>query len=92
MAAKVRIELNHDGIRSMLCSDEVAGAVESAAQRVARTAGDGFEVAEKRIMGGNRNAQFKGRVGYMVYTDTYEAMVNEAENKTLSRAVVACRL
>ena len=82
MATKIRIELNHDGIRELLCSAPIANECEKAAQKIADRAGDGFEVLplKKMDFGG-------GRVGYAVYTATYEAQLDEAENKTLSKAV-----
>jgi len=82
MATKVRIELNHDGIRQLLCSDEIAAECEKAAQEIAARAGDGFEVKERRIVGYGG-----GRVGYAVYTATQEAREAEAEDKVLSKAV-----
>lgn len=82
MGTKVKIELNHDGIRELLMSQPIAKECEKAAQNIASRAGDGFEVSEARNMnfGG-------GRVGYTVRTDTYEARLAEAEDKTLSKAV-----
>lgn len=38
MAAKVRIELNHDGIRELLSSAPIAAECEKAAQRIAAAA------------------------------------------------------
>ena len=82
MAVKMRIELNHDGIKELLCSAPIANECEKAAEKIAERAGDGFEVlpAKQLNYGG-------GRVGYAVYAATYEAKLDEAENKTLSKAV-----
>ena len=82
MATKVRIELDHDGIRQLLTSAPIAAECEKAAEKIAQRAGDGFEVLPLRQMnfGG-------GRVGYAVKTGTYEACIAEAENKALSKAV-----
>lgn len=82
MPTKVRIELNTKGIRDLLCSEPIAKECEKAAKDIADRAGDGFEVKPTRMLnfGG-------GRVGYAVYTDTYEARLAEAEDKTLSKAV-----
>lgn len=82
MATKLRLELNHDGIRELLLSQPIANECEKAAEMIAGRAGDGFEVlpAKQLNYGG-------GRVGYAVYAATYEAKVDEAENKTLSKAV-----
>ncbi len=87
MATKVRIELNHDGIRDLLKSQPIANECEKAAQRIADIAGDGFEVLEARQMGFGG-----GRVGYAVHTESFAAKIEEAENKTLSKAVSTCRL
>ena len=85
MGAKIRIELNHDGIRQLLMSQPIADECEKAAQRIASEAGEGFEVLPARELGFGG-----GRVGCAVYTDTYEARKAEAEDKVLSKAVSAC--
>lgn len=82
MAAKVRIELNSDGIRELLMSQPIADECEKAARDIAERAGEGFEVLPAKQMGFGG-----GRVGYAVYTATYEARVAEAEDKVLSKAV-----
>jgi hypothetical protein len=87
VGSKVRIELDHDGIRELLQSAAIGGEVQKAAQRIASEAGEGFEVttAQSLSFGG-------GRVGYGVKAATYEARKTEAEDKVLSKAVSACRL
>ena len=82
MATKIRIELNHDGIRQLLMSQPIANECRKAAEEIAARAGDGFEVLQAKELGFGG-----GRVGYAVYTDTYEARVSEAEDKALSKAV-----
>lgn len=82
MATKVRIELNHDGIRDLLKSQPIAAECEKAAQAIAARAGDGFEVLPLRQMGFGG-----GRVGCAVKTGTYDACIAEAEDKVLSKAV-----
>lgn len=82
MATKVKIELNHDGIRELLMSQPIADECKKVADGIAQRAGDGFEVSELRKMGFGG-----GRVGYTVRTDTYEARLAEAEDKALSKAV-----
>lgn len=86
MATKVRIELDHDGIRQLLMSAAIGGECEKAAQRIASAAGDGFEVLPAREMnyGG-------GRVGYAVHAESYEAKKAESEDKVLTKAVSSCR-
>lgn len=84
MATKVRIELNHSGIRELLSSAPIGAECEKAAQGIADRAGDGFEVLPMRELdfGG-------GRVGYAVHAATYEAKLAESEDKALSKAVRA---
>ena len=82
MATKIRIELNHDGIRQLLMSQPIANECRKAAEEIAARAGDGFDVLPAKELGFGG-----GRVGYAVYTDTYEARLAEAEDKALSKAV-----
>lgn len=86
MAGTVRIELDHDGIKDLLCSEEVGKACEAAAEKVAARAGAGFEVTLARQL------PRAGRAGAGVKAATREAKLAEAENKVLSKAVSACRL
>lgn len=86
MATKIRIELDHDGIRDLLCSAPIAAECEKAAAKIANAAGDGFEVTKSRQIGFGG-----GRVGVGVESSTHEAMLAEAEDKALSRAVSQCR-
>lgn len=82
MATKVRIELNHDGIRELLLSAPIASECEKAAETIAARAGDGFVVLPMKQMGFGG-----GRVGYAVKAETEEAKIAEAEDKVLSKAV-----
>lgn len=82
MATKVKIELNHDGIRELLCSAPIASECEKAAEGIAARAGDGFIVLPIRQMGFGG-----GRIGYAVKAETDEAKQAEAEDKVLSKAV-----
>lgn len=86
MAEKVRIELNHDEIRKLLCSAPIADECLNAANRIASAAGDGFEVTSQRIAGFGG-----GRVAYGVEAATHEAKLAEAEDRALSKAVTQCR-
>lgn len=86
MATKIKLELNHDGIRSLLCSTPIAAECEKAARKIATAAGDGFEVTQSKQLGFGG-----GRVGVGVEAATYEARLAEAEDKALSRAVSQCR-
>lgn len=86
MAAKVRIELNHDGIRELLSSAPIAAECEKAAERIASKAGAGFVVTSQK------KADFGGgRTSYGVATATQAARRAEAEEKRLSKAVSQCR-
>lgn len=78
-----RLELDHDGIAALLRSQPIAGECEAAARRIAATAGDGFEVIGPRFTG--------QRAAYSVRSATDDARVAEATDKSLSRAVQACR-
>lgn len=82
MAKKLTIELDHDGIKQLLLSAEVAEACKDAAEQVASRAGEGFVV-----VGPQRLWYGGGRSGYGVSAETYEAKLAEAENKALSKAV-----
>lgn len=88
---KLRVELNHDGIRSILQGSGVGGAVLSAAESIKEAAGDGFEVSDEREAGGNVNPLYKGRIARVVYTRTYEAREREANEHVLYGAVMSCK-
>lgn len=87
MAKKITIELDHDGIRALLLSAPVAEECKKAADAIAARAGKGFIVVGPQERGGAKQAENKGRVGYGVAAGNYAAMLSEAENKTLSKAV-----
>lgn len=86
MGAKVRIELNHDGIRELLSSAPIAAECEKAAQRIADRAGAGFVVTSQKKAGFGG-----GRTSYGVATATNAARRAEADEKRLSKAVSQCR-
>ena len=86
MAKKVRIELDHEGFQALLNSAPVKAVIKSGADRIAKAAGDGFEVAETTL-----NFNGSPRPGMVVYSDTLEARKAEAEDKALSTAVNAGR-
>lgn len=87
MAAKIRIQLDTDGIRQLLCSDAIATECERAASSIASAAGEGFEVTPRRSLGYGG-----GRVGCGVAAATYEARLAEAEDKALTKAVGRCSM
>ena len=88
---KLRVELNHDGIRSILQGSGVGGAVLSAAESIKEAAGDGFEVSEPKIVAGNKNPIYAGRIARYVKTETEEAKEREATDHVLYGAVMSCR-
>lgn len=79
---RMRIELNSKGLRQLLRSPEVLADVEQRAQRIAAAAGEGFEASAK--LGPNRARA-------SVVTATAEAMLAEAEDRALTRALDAGR-
>ena len=89
MATKVKIELNHDGIRELLMSQPIADECEKAAEAIAARAGSDFDVVEieQREYEGSKYPENKGRIGYKIVATTHDAQVAEAIDKVLSRAV-----
>ena len=85
---KVEIELDHDGIRELLESGEMAAVLKSEAESRAARAGDGFEVTPARIVEGSSNAEYKGRQSVGIKSTTQEAAEEEANYKVLTRAVL----
>lgn len=83
MAVTYRIELDHEGIRALLNSDEIGAVCQEAAERIAQTAGDGFHVTRPYHPG--------SRTVYRVYGDSDDARIAEADDKVLSSAVSSCR-
>lgn len=83
MAVTYRIELDHEGIKALLNSDEIGAVCQEAAERIAQTAGDGFHVTRPYHPG--------SRTVYRVYGDSDDARIAEADDKVLSSAVSSCR-
>lgn len=83
MAVSYRIELDHEGIKALLNSDEIGAVCKEAAERIAQTAGDGFHVTRPYHPG--------SRTVYRVYGDSDDARIAEADDKVLSTAVSSCR-
>lgn len=77
----VRIQFVSDGWRTILNSQEVADLVNDIGRGIAEAAGDGFEYRAARLGYGG------GRVGGFVGATTYEAMLAQAEDKALTKAV-----
>ena len=76
--AKVRFELNEEGVRALLKSSEMKNVCESYANRIAARAGSGYEV--DTYTGRNR-------VNASVSTGTKEAIRDNLKNNTLLKAV-----
>lgn len=78
MSAKVRIELNSDGVRELLRSPEMAAICREHAKAIAQRAGDGYAVTT-----------YTGatRVNASVMTETAEAVRENLKNNTLLKAV-----
>lgn len=80
--ANVRIVLNRRGVRELLRSREIQADLERRAQRIAAAAGPGHEVTVE---------QGRNRARAAVRTDTIDAMISEATDHTLTRALDAGR-
>lgn len=85
MPTKVRIEMNHDGWRELLSSEAIAREVDRAGQRIAAEAGDGWEY--RRAMLGYGGGRVGGFVSSTHDAAGYAALLDEATNKTLTKAV-----
>lgn len=74
----VKVELNSEGVRSLLKSGEMAAICRSHAQAIANRAGPGYGVSS--YVGRNR-------VNASAYTATREAEEDNKKNNTLLKAV-----
>jgi len=79
---RFRVEPNHAGIRELLRSDGVRRDLERRAARVAAAAGDGM--AYDSDVGTNRARA-------TVWTESFDAKVDEATERNLTRAIDAAR-
>ncbi|MGO2080280.1 hypothetical protein [Glutamicibacter arilaitensis] len=79
---KTRIRFNYAGFNAVRRSEGVRADLEARAQRIAAAAGPGFET---------KSTLNPGRAGVLIFADTHEAMVAEAEDKALTRAIDAGR-
>jgi len=86
MSGKVRIELDHDGIRQLLESQAVGNVCQAQAERIAERAGDGF--GTDRLWHANFGG---GRIASSVVALTTDAKRAEADDKVLAKAVESCR-
>jgi hypothetical protein len=86
--ANLRIVLNRKGVHALLTSEKVKSDLERRAHAVAAAAdaasGRGGDHAVESGVG-------KNRARASVYTDTFNAMHRESEQRTLTRAIDAAR-
>jgi uncharacterized protein YqgV (UPF0045/DUF77 family) len=80
------LKLNYMGFVALRNSPGVIADITSRAQRIAEAAGDGFKVTPVRT-----NFSITGRASVRVLTETAEAMVAEATDRTLTQAIDAGR-
>ena len=80
---RVQVEILSDGVSALMKSAGIVAAVDSAAQRIASTAGAEFSARPAQVVGDRPLA--------LVVPDGYEGRLMEATDKTLSKAVTACR-
>lgn len=76
MARNVRFELNEEGVKQLLMSDEMRNVIASRAAGICERAGDGYNIKYGR-----------NRVVAFVETDTEEAAQDNLDNNTLLKAV-----
>lgn len=80
---RVQVEILSDGVAALMKSAGIVAAVDSAAQRIASAAGAEFSAKPAQVVGDRPLA--------LVVPDGYEGRLMEATDKTLSKAVTACR-
>lgn len=76
--SKVRIELNHAGIRALLKSPEMEAMLGERAAQISDGCGDGYA---------HDTYQAPGRVIASVYTETPDAMRDNLRNNTILKAM-----
>ena len=80
---RVQIEVLSDGISALMKDAAIVAEVDRAAQRIAGIAGDEFSAKPAQVVGDRPLA--------LVVPDGDEGRYLEATEKTLSKAVTACR-
>lgn len=80
MASKTKLTFINKGFQDILSSEGTKSLVESTAQNIASRAGQGFEADVSYFGQGHRWMGF-------AHTTDFESMKEEAENKTLTKAV-----
>lgn len=76
--SNVRIELNSNGVRELLRSNEMREICEAYANKAGSRLGEGYAVSS--MIG-------KSRVNASVYAESYEAKKENAENNTILKAL-----
>lgn len=76
--ADFKLELNREGVRQLLRSEEMKNICTQYAQAAQQRCGDGYK--SDSYTGTNR-------VNAMVWADTYEAKVDNSENNTILKAL-----
>lgn len=74
----IKLELNRDGVRELLRSNEIREAVSESAEKIRGRCGDGYET--DTFTGRNR-------VNASVYADTPKAKRDNPKNNTLLKAM-----
>lgn len=82
-SVQVRVEVLSDGLSALMREAGIVSEVNSKADRIAAIAGDGFEAKPAQVVGDRPMA--------LVVPTGIEGMEAEARDKTLSKAVSACR-
>lgn len=82
MATRVRIEMNKDGFQELLKSEPIRADLDRRARAIAAAAGDGM-LARSSIGTTRARAQ--------VITDSLDAKLAEAKDKSLTKAIDAGR-
>lgn len=90
---EIEITFNSEGFRQILTSSGVQGVVQSATNRIAANANANLTLESEGYQGDVLQSPRMSKYGYggrwvgFVRALDYNAMLDEAENKTLSRAV-----
>lgn len=81
MAKRVKFKANNAGMREVRERAAVMAELNSHADRIAATAGPGFTASPAEFTGG------RGRGRASVYTETFEAMLRQARDHVLEKAI-----
>lgn len=76
--SKIEIELNEDGIREMLRSEEISSVCKELADAAAARAGEGYVVEQRR---------YPERTGYAISPETKEARLDNLKHNTLLKVL-----